>query len=113
MCPSALKARAARLSFTNLINFTENQLEGGSMSQSKTSKLEKKAGEIRRQTLNMCIEAGTGHVTSSFSCAEILVALYYGGIINYDAANPKWQERDRFILSKGQASPILYVILAD
>jgi transketolase len=78
-----------------------------------TTGLEKKANYIRQRLLDMCIRAGTGHVTSSFSCTEILVALYHGGILRYDAANPKWPERDRFILSKGQASPLLYVILAD
>lgn len=83
------------------------------MSKSKITELEKKANYIRRQVLDMCVQAGTGHVTSSFSCTEILVALYHGGILRYDNANPKWEERDRFILSKGQASPILYVILAD
>ncbi len=76
-------------------------------------KLEKKSNYIRRQVLDMCIKAGTGHVTSSFSCAEIFVALYYGGILRYDPTNPKWEGRDRFILSKGQASPILYAVLAD
>lgn len=78
-----------------------------------TSTLEKKAYRIRRQVLDMCIKAGTGHVTSSFSCTEILVALYHGGLLRYDVDNPNWAERDRFILSKGQASPVLYVILAD
>lgn len=75
--------------------------------------LEEKALYIRNQVLDMCVRAGTGHVTSSFSCAEILVALYYGGILRYDTSNPKWDGRDRFILSKGQASPILYAVLAD
>lgn len=75
--------------------------------------LEEKAQTLRRQVLDMCVHAGTGHVTSSFSCAEILTALYYGGIMQYDPANPEWDERDRFVLSKGQASPILYAILAD
>ena len=75
--------------------------------------LHRKANELRRDTLEMCIAGGTGHVTSSFSCVEILTALYHGQIMRYDSKNPKWSERDRFILSKGQASPILYVILAD
>lgn len=83
------------------------------MSQTRIAELEEKANYIRRQVLDMCVQAGTGHVTSSFSSTEILVALYHGGILRYDTANPKWEERDRFILSKGQASPILYVILAD
>jgi len=79
----------------------------------KINYLKKKANYIRNQILDMCVRAGTGHVTSSFSCTEILVALYYGEILRYDASNPKWSERDRFILSKGQSSVILYPILAD
>jgi len=75
--------------------------------------LEEKAHYIRNQVLDMCVRAGTGHVTSSFSCAEILVALYHGGILRYDVSNPEWCDRDRFVLSKGQASPILYSVLAD
>ncbi|MCK4788054.1 MAG: transketolase [Desulfobacteraceae bacterium] len=77
------------------------------------TKLEEKANYIRNLILDMCVKAKTGHVTSSFSCTELLVALYYGGILSYDVSNPKWEGRDKFILSKGQASPILYVILAD
>ena len=76
-------------------------------------KLEEKANYIRNQILDMCVRAGTGHVTSSFSCTEIFVALYYGGILRYDVSNPEWEERDRFILSKGHASAILYPVLAD
>ena len=75
--------------------------------------LNAKSKEIRRDILNMCIRAGTGHVTSSVSCVDILVALYHGRILNYDTANPKWDQRDRFLLSKGQASPALYTILGD
>lgn len=75
--------------------------------------LEHKARFIRQEVLNMCVKAGTGHVTSSLSCTEILVALYYGDILRYCSADPAWNERDRFVLSKGQASPILYAILAD
>ena len=79
----------------------------------KIAELEKKANYIRNQVLDTCVRAGTGHVTSSFSCTEIMVALYYGGILRYDVSNPKWDGRDRFILSKGQASPLLYAILGD
>lgn len=63
--------------------------------------------------LEMCIKAGTGHVTSSLSCIDILVTLYYGNVLKFDPANPNWPERDIFIMSKGQASPALYSILAD
>jgi transketolase len=75
--------------------------------------LEKKANELRTRTLDMCVEAGTGHVTSSMSCAEIMSVLYYGGVMKHDPQVPDWEFRDRFVLSKGQASPILYVVLGD
>jgi len=76
-------------------------------------KLKKKSYAIRKTLLEMCVAAATGHVTSSLSCIDILVALHHGGIMRLDPANPEWPERDRFILSKGQASPALYAILAD
>lgn len=79
----------------------------------RLTELKKKANYIRNQVLDMCVKAGTGHVTSSFSCTEILVSLYYGGVLRYKPDNPKWENRDRFILSKGQASPVLYAILAN
>jgi transketolase len=75
--------------------------------------LKEKAHNIRKQVLEMCVQAGTGHVTSSLSCTELFVALYYGDILRYAVADPKWEDRDRFILSKGQASPILYAVLGD
>jgi transketolase len=74
--------------------------------------LEVKANELREDTLKMCIKAGTGHVTSCMSCAEVMSVLYFGDVMKQDPENPEWKDRDRFILSKGQASPILYVSLA-
>ena len=76
-------------------------------------KLEKKSFLIRKMVLDMCIAAETGHLTSSMSCIDLLVSLYHGNIMRYDAKNPNWNERDWFILSKGQASPALYAVLAD
>jgi transketolase len=61
----------------------------------------------------MCIRAGTGHLTSSLSCVDILVALFHGKILRFRPEAPDWPGRDRFILSKGQASPALYAVLAD
>lgn len=78
-----------------------------------TKNLKKKAWDIRRHILNMCIKAGTGHVTSSMSCVDILTVLYNGCVMRHDPKNPQWSQRDRFILSKGQASPALYTVLAD
>ena len=75
--------------------------------------LKKKTSSIRKNVLDMCIKAKTGHVTSSLSCVDILVALYYGNIMRHNPKDPDWEERDRFIVSKGQASPALYAVLAD
>ncbi|MBL7145637.1 MAG: transketolase [Phycisphaerae bacterium] len=78
-----------------------------------TKKLEQKAFEVRKTMLDMCIKAGTGHVTSSMSCIDILVALYYGNLMRHKPDDPHWADRDRLFLSKGQASPALYTVLAD
>ena len=75
--------------------------------------LEEKAFQLRSEMLEMCIKAGDGHVSSSLSCADILTALYYGGFLRHDPKNPHWKDRDRLILSKAQASPMLYTVLAD
>jgi len=74
--------------------------------------LEEKAAQIRMDLLKMIYEGKAGHTGSSLSCVDILVALYYG-IMRLDPANPKWEERDRFILSKGHAVEGYYCILAD
>ncbi|MCA9485074.1 MAG: transketolase [Nitrospina sp.] len=74
--------------------------------------LEETAREIRRKSLNVIHDAGSGHPGGSLSGADILTALYFGGIMHYDPANPKLPERDRFILSKGHATGLLYTVLS-
>lgn len=74
--------------------------------------LKRKATWVRKTTLEMIAEAGSGHPGGSLSEAEILVALYYDAM-NIDPANPEWADRDRFVLSKGHCCPPLYAILAD
>lgn len=83
------------------------------MQTDKSDALKAIAKNIRKTMLEMCIMAKTGHVTSSMSSVDILVALYYGNIMRHDPKNPKWENRDRFILSKGQASPAYYTVLAE
>ncbi len=75
--------------------------------------LSKKANWVRNKALEMAVKAGAGHIAPSFSCTDILVALYYANILKVNPKNPKWVNRDRFILSKGQAALALYPILAD
>ncbi|MEI7027071.1 transketolase [Paenibacillus sp. y28] len=76
------------------------------------TELKQKAAQIRMDLLNMIYHAKTGHTGSSLSNTDILTALYYN-IMQVDAANPKWADRDRFIASKGHAVESLYCILAD
>jgi len=75
--------------------------------------LEEKARQIRCTVLNITTHAASGHPSSSFSSVEILTALYLGGILHYRSDEPKWPERDRFIISKGHAAPLFYTILAE
>jgi transketolase len=75
--------------------------------------LKARAKSIRRGIITSTTTAGSGHPTSSLSGVEIAVALYFGGILRYDPKNPHWPERDRFILSKGHAAPLLYAVLAE
>ena len=72
-----------------------------------------RAKEIRKDILRMTTEAGSGHPSSSLSAAEVVTALYFGGFMKFDAKNPHWPDRDRFILSKGHAAPVLYAALAE
>lgn len=70
------------------------------------------ARDLRLDILDMTTRAGSGHPSSSWSAVEILTALYFGGVLNYRADEPQWNERDRFIMSKGHAAPLLYATLA-
>lgn len=67
---------------------------------------------IRLETLRLTRIAGAGHYSSTFSAAELLSVLYYAHL-RIDPANPKWEDRDRFVLSKGHAAIGLYPVLAD
>lgn len=80
---------------------------------SKISELQKKARRARQEVLEMCVRAGEGRVASAFSCTEILVALFYGGILRFDPDNLQWEGRDRFIMSKSPGVVALYPILSD
>jgi transketolase len=74
--------------------------------------LRERARGFRLDILDMTTRAGSGHPSSSWSCVEILTALFFGGILRHRADDPWWPERDRFILSKGHAAPALYAVLS-
>ncbi|MFW6338024.1 MAG: transketolase [Alkalispirochaetaceae bacterium] len=73
--------------------------------------LRDRAREIRLAVLEMVYTAQSGHIGGSFSAAEILAALYFK-FLRVRPEEPKWPDRDRFILSKGHACPVLYATLA-
>jgi transketolase len=75
------------------------------------SKLERIAVRIRRAIIEMTHAARSGHPGGSLSSVEILTALYFA-IMRIDPERPDWEDRDRFVLSKGHASPVLYAALA-
>ena len=75
-------------------------------------KLNEIARDLRLDILDMTTIAGSGHPSSSWSSVEILTALYFTGILRYKPDEPWWEERDRFIMSKGHAAPLLYAVLA-
>jgi transketolase len=70
------------------------------------------ARELRLDILETTTRAGSGHPSSSWSAVEILTALFFGGILRYIPSQPLWPDRDRFIMSKGHAAPLLYAVLA-
>jgi transketolase len=76
-------------------------------------KLELKAAELRLAALETALAGGKGHIPPAFSWAEIAVALFYAGVLQIRPTEPRWSERDRFILSKGHGCLTLYAVLAD
>jgi transketolase len=83
-----------------------------STSELSLTTLEDIAKRIRRHILNMTAAANSGHVGGSLSAVEIFVALYFR-IRRHDPNRPDWPDRDRLVLSKGHATPIIYATLAE
>jgi transketolase len=75
--------------------------------------IEAVAVRMRRDIVEMIAKAGSGHPGGSLSAADIVATLYFGGVLKHDPTNPVSPERDRFILSKGHAAPVLYAALAE
>ena len=76
------------------------------------AELERMARQLRRHVITMIATAGSGHPGGSLSAADIITTLYFK-IMRHDPQNPQWPDRDRFILSKGHAAPVLYAALAE
>ena len=75
------------------------------MKNTSISELKQIAIELRKSAITMIYEAQSGHPGGSLSAADIITALYFKEM-NIDPTNPKWEDRDRFVLSKGHVCPI-------
>ena len=73
--------------------------------------LEKKANQIRQEIIKQVYRAQSGHPGGSLSIADVMAVLYFNEL-NIDEKNPKWEDRDRFVLSKGHCVAALYAALA-
>ncbi|MDP7141105.1 MAG: transketolase [Candidatus Woesearchaeota archaeon] len=83
-------------------NITEEQL----------AQLKQKSLSIRKSILTMLTKAGSGHPGGSLSAADIVTILYFYKM-KHDPKNPELEDRDRFVLSKGHACPLLYAVLSE
>lgn len=82
------------------------------MEESTLKDLAEKACIIRQDIVRMLGEAKSGHPGGSLSAADIITVLYFYEM-SVDPHNPNWPDRDRFVLSKGHAAPVLYAALAE
>lgn len=78
----------------------------------KIQELQQRAKAVRRHIITMLGEAGSGHPGGSLSAADIVSVLYFD-TMKLDPEKPEWPGRDRFVLSKGHAAPVLYAALAE
>ena len=91
-------------------NIGSRTKRGGKMKNVSVEELKERAKELRKTALTMKYEAQSGHPGGALSAADLVAALYYREL-NINPKEPRWPERDRFILSKGHACPIQYAAL--
>ncbi len=77
-----------------------------------SKELQRMANKLRLHVVEMTYAANSGHPGGSLSAADIISALYFK-VMKHDPKNPNWEDRDRFILSKGHVAPVLYAALAE
>ncbi|MCX7841729.1 MAG: transketolase [Clostridia bacterium] len=82
------------------------------MDKQEIKALKKQATYIRKHIIDEVYSAASGHPGGSLSCTDILTTLYFKEM-RVDTKNPKWEDRDRFVLSKGHCAPALYATLAE
>lgn len=82
------------------------------MDTARVEELKKIANRVRKDIITQVYSASSGHPGGSLSIADVLTYLYFEKM-NVKVDDPKWEDRDRFVLSKGHASPALYAVLAE
>ena len=92
---------------------TQTQIQvADAQTQMSVPELEQMAKQMRRDIVDMIYTAKAGHPGGSLSATDIVTALYFR-MMRIDPQNPRWENRDRFILSKGHACPVWYAALAN
>ncbi len=86
--------------------------EGRNTHESECAELKATANIMRQDIVRMINAAGSGHPGGSLSAADIVAALYFN-VMDIDPEAPKKENRDKFVLSKGHAAPVLYAALAN
>lgn len=81
------------------------------LTDTELTRLREKASAIRETVLDMLVAAGSGHTAGPLGMADMLAALYFH-VLRHDPKNPAWEERDRFVLSNGHTTPVLYAAMA-
>ena len=97
---------------THRIKVSDGSAQPGNRFNLSVEGLGKMARKLRRHVITMIATAGSGHPGGSLSAADIIATLYFN-VMSHNPENPQWPDRDRFVLSKGHASPILYAALAE
>jgi len=106
------KSSASTTSSSDQRNLTPLPSSNSTERAELVDRLAAKAKFIRKETVRLTRIAGAGHYSGTFSAAELLAALYYAQL-RYQPSDPRWPDRDRFVLSKGHAAIGLYPVLAD
>jgi transketolase len=92
------------------VDVLKNIVEPGLLEKDPEKFLKIKAWELRWEIIDMIYHGGSGHPGGSLSAAEIVSVLYWK-VLNTDSKNPKWEQRDRLVLSKGHTCPVVYAAL--
>jgi len=94
------------------INSADNKPDRVFSPPASLKEMEAIAKRLRRHIISMIGKAGSGHPGGSLSAVEIVTTLYFK-VLRHKPQDPQWSDRDRFILSKGHAAPLLYATLAE